>query len=259
LSGPEPSSQLPLTRRAKKAGVRVLTRGLPALYRAYMRLVYTTGRVDDSATRTLIARQQGGARIVLLMLHQDVFVAPWFLRGLPVCGLAAISDAGDLIAAAMASLGHTTVRGGSSARASRRRTRGPLREMIRYGKTHAGEGFVIAITPDGSYGPAGACKPGFGLVALETGAELWCIKIRANRALYAPTWDRTMIPLPFATITAEMSGPVGIPAGSNADGIEDIRREMEARLHRLHRDAFNNIGRVPVPELKLFERVAPRG
>ncbi len=234
MRGPEPSGKLPFSRRAKKAGVGVAARCLPALYRAYMRLVYATGRADESATRTLIAKHHGGARIVLLMLHQDVFVAPWFLRGLPVCGLAAIGDAGDIIAAAMASLGHTTVRGGTSERASRRRTHGALRDMIRYGKARAAEGFVMAITPDGSYGPAGACKPGFGLLALETDAELWCIKIRASRAVYAPTWDRTMIPLPLAAVGAE------------------------PRLHRLHREAFAAVGRAPVPELKLLERTATR-
>jgi len=233
----------------KKAGVRVLARCLPAFYRGYMRLVYATGHADESATRTLIEKHEAGARIVLLMLHQDVFVAPWFLRGLPVCGLASIGDAGDIIAAAMASLGHTTVRGGTSQRASRRRTHSALREMIRYGKEHAAAGFVMSITPDGSVGPAGACKPGFGLLALETGAELWCIKISASRAVYAPTWDRTMIPLPFADIGAEMSGPVVVAAGSDAEALENIRREIEARLHELHREAFGKIGHAPVPHL----------
>ncbi|MBI5504635.1 MAG: DUF374 domain-containing protein [Deltaproteobacteria bacterium] len=236
----------------------VAARCLPALYRAYMRLVYATGRADESATRALIARHRSGARIVLLMLHQDVFAAPWFLRGLPVCGLAAIGDAGDIIAAAMASLGHTTVRGGTSERASRRRTHGALRDMIRYGKARAAEGFVMAITPDGSYGPAGACKPGFGLLALETDAELWCIKIRASRAVYAPTWDRTMIPLPLAAISAELSGPVVIPSDTDAAALEGIRREIEERLHALHREAFAAIGRAPVPELKCLQRAAPR-
>lgn len=240
----------------KKAGVRLVARCVPALYRAYMRVVYATGRVDNSARQALIARQREGVRIVLLMLHQDVFIAPWYLRGLRVCGLAAISDAGDIIAAAMASLGHTTVRGGTSERVSRRRTHGALREMIRYGKAHTTDGFVMSITPDGSYGPAGACKAGFGLLALETDAELWCIKIRASRAIYAPTWDRTMIPLPTASIAAEISGPVFVQAGTDAKGLDAVRREIEARLHRLHADAFRQVGRRPVPALKTFERPA---
>lgn len=239
--------------------MRVVVRCVPPLYRAYMRLVYATGRVDDSARRALMRRHEEGARIVLLMLHQDVFVAPWYLRGVPVCGLAAISDAGDIIAAAMGSLGHATVRGGTSQRASRRRTQGALRELIRYGRAHSSDGFVISITPDGSYGPAGACKAGFGLIALETGAELWCIKIRASRAVYAPTWDRTMIPLPAASIAAEMSGPILVDPGTDANGLDTVRREVEARLHRLHADSFRSIGRSPVPALQKFERPAPRG
>jgi len=127
----------------------------------------------------------------------------------------------------MRSLGHTNVRGGTSLRESRRRTLGALRDMIRYGRERAAEGFVIAITPDGSIGPAGACKPGFGLVALETGASVWCIKIHASPALLPRTWDRTVLALPFGRVWARMEGPFAVPADANAATLEEIRAEAE--------------------------------
>jgi hypothetical protein len=235
--------------------VRLVIGIAPAFYRAWMRAVAATSRVDESAAREIDEKRKRGGRIVLLMLHQDVFIAPWFLRGLGVCGLASTGDAGDIIDAVMRSLGHTNVRGGTSGRESRRRTLGALRDMIRYGRARATEGFVIAITPDGSIGPAGACKPGFGLVALETGADVWCIKIHASRAIHPDTWDRTTIPLPFGRVWARMEGPFEIPADADAETLERIRVEAESALHRLHERVFTEGGQRPVP--KLSRHVAP--
>lgn len=242
---------LPPSRRLKKVGVRLVVRIAPAVYRAWMRMVAATSRVDESAASELDQRRRRGERIVLLMLHQDVFVAPWFLRGIGVCGLASTGDAGDIIDAVMRSLGHCNVRGGTSGRESRRRTLGALRDMIRYGRERAQQGFVIAITPDGSIGPAGACKPGFGLVALETGASVWCIKIHASRAYLPQTWDRTVIALPFGRVWARMEGPFAVPADADAAVLEKVRVNAEAALHRLHARVFAEGGQIPVPPLSL--------
>ena len=244
-------SELPASRRLKKAGVRLAVRLAPWVYRAWMRLVAATSRVDESAAHELNERRRRGERIVLLMLHQDVFVAPWFLRGIGVCGLANTGDAGDIIDSVMRSLGHRNVRGGTSGRESRRRTLTAIRELIRYGRERASDGFVIAITPDGSIGPAGACKPGFGLVALETAASVWCIDIHASRSVLLNTWDRTMIPLPFGRVWARMEGPIEIPADANAAALEAVRLEAEVALHRLHSRVFGEGGRAATPRLSL--------
>lgn len=244
-------------RRLKKAGVGMVVRLAPLVYRAWMRAVAATSRIDESAARELDRRRRSGERIVLLMLHQDVFVAPWFLRGIGVCGLASTGDAGDIIDAVMRSLGHCNVRGGTSGRESRRRTLGALRDMIRYGRARADEGFVIAITPDGSIGPAGACKPGFGLVALQTGASVWCIKIHASPAYLPDTWDRTTIALPFGRVWGLLEGPLEVPADADADTLERIREEAEACLHRLHARAFSEGGQAAVPPLSFHVPPSP--
>jgi lysophospholipid acyltransferase (LPLAT)-like uncharacterized protein len=247
---PEPeAAPLPASRRAKKAGVRLLARLAPVVYRGWMRTVAATSRIDESAARELDERRRRGERIVLLMLHQDVFVAPWFLRGLEVCGLASTGDAGDLIDAVMRSLGHCNVRGGSSGRESRHRPLVALRALIRHGRERADQGFVIAITPDGSIGPAGACKPGFGLVALETGASVWCIKIHASPALFVKSWDRTTIPLPFGRVWARMEGPFLVKPDSTATDLEALRLVTEDALHRLHATVFREGEQTSVPPL----------
>lgn len=240
----------------KKAGVALVAAVAPAVYRAWMRLVAATSHVDESAAQRLNELRKRGERIVLLMLHQDVFVAPWFLRGLEVCGLASTGDAGDIIDSVMRSLGHCNVRGGTSGRESRRRTLGALRDMIRYGRERSGRGFIIAITPDGSIGPAGACKPGFGLVALETGASVWCIKIHAKPSLLLHTWDRTMIPLPFGRTWAQLEGPIPVPRDADAATLEGVRLVAESALHRLHARVFAESSQPPVPPLSTHQPAA---
>jgi lysophospholipid acyltransferase (LPLAT)-like uncharacterized protein len=242
------------TRRAKKAGVRFLASLAPLVYRTWMRFVAVTSAVDESAARELDERRRRGERIVLLMLHQDVFAAPWFLRGLEVCGLASTGDAGDVIDSVMRSLGHTNVRGGSSGRESRHRPLVALRALIRHGRERAGRGFVIAITPDGSVGPAGACKPGFGLVALETGASVWCIKIHASPALFARSWDRTLLPLPFGRLWARLEGPFAVAPDAGAADLEALRVVTEDSLHRLHATAFEEGRQSPTPLLSRHPR-----
>lgn len=229
--------------------MRLLARLAPLVYRVWMRTVAATSVVDESCARELDERRRRGEGIVLLMLHQDVGIAPWFLRGLEVCGLASTGDAGDLIDSVMRSLGHCNVRGGSSGRESRHRPLVALRALIRHGRERAGRGFVIAITPDGSIGPAGACKPGFGLVALETGASVWCIKIHASPALFVKSWDRTTVPLPFGRVWARMEGPFVVNPGSTAADLEALRAETEEALHRLHADVFREGGQPAVPRL----------
>jgi lysophospholipid acyltransferase (LPLAT)-like uncharacterized protein len=243
---------LPPSRRAKKAGMNLLVAFAPVLYRSWMRIVAATSRIDESCAGELDRRRRRGERIVLLMLHQDVVVAPWFLRGLEVCGLASTGDAGDTIDAVMRSLGHCNVRGGTSGRASRHRPLVALRALIRHGRERSDGGFVIALTPDGSIGPAGACKPGFGLVAMETAASVWCIKIHASPALFVRSWDRTTIPLPFGRVWARMEGPFAVEPGASAADLEVLRKTAEASLHRLHAGVFGEGGQAPVPRLSRY-------
>jgi len=87
-------------------------------------------------------------------------------------------------------------------------------------------------------------------IAMGTAAEIYCLKIHASRALYAPTWDRTAIPLPFATVHVEIDGPIRAPAaGATRSEVEETRVEVERRLHALHARAFARWSREPIPRL----------
>lgn len=238
-------------RRLKRAGVRLIAHLAPFFYIAYMALVELTSRVRRDGLEPIMAETAAGHDIALAILHQDLFVTPYFLRKLTVQSVASVGDAGNILAATMERRGLVMQRGGSSSRESRRTP--VLRKMVDYALAHRGTGLLTGFTVDGSTGPAGACKAGVAQFAAMTGVPIYCLRAHASRGLHLNTWDRTLIPLPFSQLSFEVAGPFQA-AGDDA---ESARRSVEAALHDLHRRSFVRHGQQPVPELVCLDEGEP--
>jgi lysophospholipid acyltransferase (LPLAT)-like uncharacterized protein len=253
-------NELSPSKRLKKGGVRVLASIAAHVYLAYMTLVAWTSRIDRGHASDLVAQAAGGRTITLAILHQDVVAAPYLFRDLGVVTLASRGDAGEVISALLERCNFRVVRGGSSAGSRTRRSpTAAFRELVERASAGDGRGAIIAITPDGSRGPAGAVKAGIALLARTVGSDVYCLKIHARRARYLDTWDRTMIPLPFNDIHVYLDGPIRPPATSRRADVEVCRREVEDRLHEIHRRAFARDHRAPVPELQRLDVGATTG
>lgn len=249
-SGPQSRGTGPeaLKRRWKKLGIRLLTRFLPPVYAAYLRFVERTSHVDARELTQLLDGRAPGDHIAFALLHQDVLALPWFFRGRGVTALAQRTDAGDIISAILEHIGFVAARGGTSASAKRRVP--VVQKMIKDAVETSG-GSVVAITPDGSSGPAGVVRPGVAYFALRTGATVYCVKLVAAHAVFVPTWDRTQIPLPFNRIKVHVSPALPAPTGNITLGdFESFRAEVERSLHSLHYRGFAEAGRAPLPILK---------
>jgi lysophospholipid acyltransferase (LPLAT)-like uncharacterized protein len=103
--------------------------------------------------------------------------------------------------------GYTVFRGGSSRRASRRKK--VLEEFIQY--LRQVDCPVVGITVDGSSGPAYRMKTGVIVMAMEIDAPVYVLRIWSKRRILLPTWDRTMLPLPFNKIVIMAEGPYPLP------------------------------------------------
>jgi lysophospholipid acyltransferase (LPLAT)-like uncharacterized protein len=179
------------------------SRVLPPIYAAYLRFVERTSHVDARELTALLDGRAPGDHIAFALLHQDVLALPWFFRGRGVTALAQKTDAGDIITAVLEKMGFVAARGGTSASAKRRVP--VVQKMIKDAVETSG-GSVVAITPDGSSGPAGVVRPGVAYFALRTGATVYCVKLIAAHALFAPTWDRTQIR--FRSIGSRFMSPL---------------------------------------------------
>jgi hypothetical protein len=136
-----------------------------------------------------------------------------------------LSRDGDWIDAVLVRLGFAESPRGSSSRGAT----ALLRELIR--RTRAGE--PIGILLDGPRGPAGVAKPGAVALARATGARLVPIGIAAAPGHRFASWDRALLPFPFARVRIVFGAPLFVPRDADAETLEAMRRELEAELHRL--------------------------
>lgn len=138
---------------------------------------------------------------------------------------------GEVLARVLQSLGYRPVRGSSS-----RGALAGLREMIREGR----RGRPLAFTPDGPRGPARRPKPGAILAASATGLPIIPVAAAASRGWCLSSWDRFLVPAPFATVFVSHGAPLAIPAREEgldvaawserlARGLDRERRRCEAR------------------------------
>jgi lysophospholipid acyltransferase (LPLAT)-like uncharacterized protein len=73
-------------------------------------------------------------------------------------------------------------------------------------------GREVAITPDGPKGPARKYAPGALIAAQRSGAAILPVVAVADRAWHLKSWDRFMIPKPFARITVAYGDPAKVLA-----------------------------------------------
>jgi len=181
-------------------------------------------RVDDRAGLT---RGEVDGPVIWVFWHNRVLaVAAARRRFFPMrTGYVLTSASGDglIIAEVMRRLGAGAVRGSSS-----RGGAAAYRELLRL----VGEGEDIAITPDGPRGPRHEIQPGAVRLALKAGVALMPVRVEASSAWRLKTWDRFMVPKPFARvelITGELLKPAGWELGKE-EREGRVRSELAARM-----------------------------
>ena len=107
------------------------------------------------------------------------------------------SKDGDYITEPAKLFGYITVRGSSTRQGS-----SALKEMIKLSKQH-----ILAITPDGPKGPAQKLKDGALQLSYLTKLPIYAIKVNVLSAWIFKSWDRFILPKPFAKITVLYSDP----------------------------------------------------
>jgi lysophospholipid acyltransferase (LPLAT)-like uncharacterized protein len=91
--------------------------------------------------------------------------------------------------------------------------RGAERALLSLAREVEG-GAHVAVTPDGPRGPAESFAPGALIAAQRSGAPIVLLRAVADRAWRLRSWDRFMIPKPFARVTIYVSEPATVDATS---------------------------------------------
>lgn len=93
------------------------------------------------------------------------------------------------------------------------------------------EGISPTITPDGPRGPRFVMKPGAIFTAQISGKAVVPIAYAASPAKVLRTWDKFVIPLPFARLRIAIGEPYFPPKRMTEEEMEAAQKELERRLH----------------------------
>jgi lysophospholipid acyltransferase (LPLAT)-like uncharacterized protein len=165
---------------------------------------------------------------------------------------------GDLIAQTMALFGLRSARG-----SSKRGGDDALRAMIaEVNRVHCSAGMIV----DGPRGPAGVAKRGVIVLAKETGLPIVPGSWWATPSLKFGSWDRAIVPLPFARMVFAFGPAMHVPPDADAATVEALRVELTARLQSAsaeakaacERSAFRRLKRVPPTRIDAAVAPSPR-
>jgi lysophospholipid acyltransferase (LPLAT)-like uncharacterized protein len=153
--------------------------------------------IDDPHGQMPHSSHSGGR--IYCFWHEHLLMGFHRLRGHDLVALISPSRDGERLSSVLQRWGYALIRGSSS-----RKGLTSLRQSIRALKNDRD----LVITPDGPRGPRRAAKPGTAQLALATGACVIPITVSARPAVRLSSWDRFVVPLPFARIRLRLSPPL---------------------------------------------------
>lgn len=176
--------------------------------------------------------------VILCYWHQAHIMSLKYLldkrdqNGLKLSALVSPSKDGEMAAEAMKDWGVDVVRG-SSSRTGAQAMRN-LYEIIK-------KGFSPVITPDGPRGPAFEFKQGAIMLSQISQAPILPIAVTCSKAWQLNSWDKFMIPKPFAKVTIAIGEPVTAPKRMSEEEQEALRQQMGEAVKALEQQyAYNS-------------------
>lgn len=183
-----------------------------------------TARVTVLGSEHVEAMDRAGDPYVAVFWHSRLLPIAFAYRDTGIATLISRSRDGRLIAEVAERWGYRVERGSSS----RGGTAG-LRAVVRHLRARR----RVALTPDGPRGPARVMKAGPLRAARLTGAPVVPVAVSAHPAWRAGSWDRFLVPLPFARVLIRFGPPVPVPPDTPDDELERMRVRLEADLNEL--------------------------
>jgi lysophospholipid acyltransferase (LPLAT)-like uncharacterized protein len=206
------------------SGRRLLRRVAAVAGTAALGNLLRTVRFVVEGERTYLPFHEQGRPVVFVLWHGRLLPLAWLHRGQGVVGLVSRSEDGELITRILRRWGFGAVRGSSSRGGS-----AALRQLV----GHLEAGRSLALTPDGPRGPRQQMKPGALLAACAAGAPLIPVAAGCDRAWWFGTWDRFLVPKPFARIRVRYGPALHVPAGLHGSSLAEHSARLQDALNGL--------------------------
>lgn len=196
----------------KVSPVVVRTAGVPLV-----RLLARTWRFQLDGDGCELARSPERRKVAFVVWHEALLPLMWLHRQEQVAIVVSEARDGQYLADFADAAGYGLIRGSS--------TRGGARALLAAVRALEAGG-TVAMTPDGPRGPRREMKPGILAAAARSGAQLIPVHAEADRAWRLRSWDRFMIPKPFARVRVVYGQPFAIDAANEAAAMDRIQTDM---------------------------------
>lgn len=161
---------------------------------------------------------------IVAFWHGEMLPAWYAFRALRPVALVSSSKDGALLTQLLHDWGYGVVLGSSS-----KGGKEALDQLIAEASSR-----VVLITPDGPRGPAHQAKPGSVVAAHRAHVPLILVRVRANRAhIFARSWDKFQLPLPFTTIDLSIDTPWMIAEDATREQLDAHINEMNQRMQSM--------------------------
>jgi hypothetical protein len=170
--------------------------------------------------------RDSGRTWVFVLWHGGLLPLTYMHRNRDIAVLISEHRDGEVIARIVHAWGYRTVRG-STTRGGGRALLALIRELQ--------HGSVVAVTPDGPRGPAQEFQPGALVAAQRAGVPIIPIVVRVDRAWCLSTWDRFLVPKPFARVVVAygdatlVAGDAPRDAAGQTTQFTELMRSAQAR------------------------------
>jgi lysophospholipid acyltransferase (LPLAT)-like uncharacterized protein len=168
------------------------------------RLLMSTWRVNVvGEERAFDAMRENSCGMILVTWHGRTFVpiTRFYRRG--YWAMISTSRDGEMQDRIFKRYGFNTVRGSTSARGAVQATLALTKQLK--------AGAIVTLTPDGPRGPSRCAQPGIIYLAMKSGCPIVPAGISAAPRKLMRSWDRYMLPMPFARVAWIYGEPIYIP------------------------------------------------
>jgi lysophospholipid acyltransferase (LPLAT)-like uncharacterized protein len=191
---------------------------------SFIRAIAKTWRLRVVNAESYEAEHAAGRPVVLVLWHGEMLPLLYHHRNRGIAVLVSEHGDGEIIARILRDFGFRLVRGSSS--------RGAARALVAVDR-ELRAGVDVGITPDGPRGPRHSVAPGALLAAHRAGVRMMPLAASASAFWQLGSWDRFMIPKPFARVTIAYGDatPVEAPSSREAGEQTDLLARAMALAH----------------------------
>ncbi len=206
----------------------------PFIYKIVIGFLFASCRKETRGKEIWQKMVDSGQPFIITFWHYNVLYASLAGGRLPMVAMVSPSKDGEFIARIMESKGLATVRGSRSKGGV-----GAIKGLLKAVR----QGLSPVIIADGSQGPAKVVQGGSLVIASRAGIPILPMSWSFSRYKLFRSWDKTLLPMPFAKMVWVIGEPVTVPAKLDSDGVEEYRLLLEERLMATYKAAWGEFSR----------------